>query len=374
MEINHKNLKYISGPISIVKLKGKLNNIEKNILLFGDNHSFPNFQTECNDPGSVTIKQYINDIFTKTEVKIDFFLELEKLPNEWRRKESYTGNYIEQLGIFFMNNKDNYKNVRFHYSDIRNDDNLAQFVYGYSKQIENFLRNTFFFIDEIIYILDYIEKAKEYINIVISGLKKTSSQFKKIMEKEYPDSYQYHFMKDIYKIFYKNKNKNVENNIRGITKILLKNLINDINSFKKECISIKNKLESNLNYSLKEEIKISNNFKLIYYNLSNKLQIFFTTINDLYILRRALDKDYIKNIVIYTGHRHTVNLLNILINNFNFEMVNSYVSNNNKLYIDKNYIKNINEYYFKKNFDTEYKKNELINQCVDISKFKKPLI
>lgn len=377
MEINHKKLKYISGPISVIKLNGKINNNEKNIILFGDIHINPNSQTECKDPNSVTIKQYLNNIFTNTNQKLDFFLEISNLPDRHFRKGLlYTGNYLEQLAHYFLNNKDEYKNVRFHNSDIRNDINLFNFIYIHSKEINNFLGNTLFYVDEIDYIIEYIEEVKDYLNIVVHGLKKSSLQFKRIMNNIDSDSeLKYHFSKDIYKILFKIKNKDIEKKIKSIIKHLLKNLITDLNSFKKECILIKKNLDSNLKYSLKQEIEVGSKFKLKFLDLNTKLQTFFTTINDMYILRRILDKDYSKNIIVYTGHLHTVNLLNILLNYFNFKIIDKYVSKNIKhnIYLDKNYVKNIYKYYSKILQNMKHDKNEVIYQCIDISKFKKPL-
>ena len=374
MEINHEKLKYISGPVSVAKLKGKINGIDKDILLFGDVHKIPNAQTECKDPNSVTIKQYLNDIFSKSKTKIDFFLEIGKSPEDSKMVEPYTKNYIQQLGIFFKNNKDKYKNARFHFSDIRNDFDLFDFVYGISKQINNFLANTFFFIDEINYILDYLDEVIKYINIVTSGLKNNKFNFERNMNNEYTNSDIYNFYKDVNKILFKIKNKKIEANNRSILKILLKNLITDINNFKKECSLIKNNLESSLFYSVKEEIELSSKIKLKFNEISTKLSVFFTTINDLYILRRFLDKDYITNVIVYTGNNHTANLMNILVNYFDFRITNIFSTDSYKLNVDKNYIKNIYKNIFDFNLNTKHEKNLVIQQCVDISKFKKPLI
>ena len=374
MEINHEKLKYISGPVSVAKLKGKINGIDKDILLFGDVHKIPNAQTECKDPNSVTIKQYLNDIFSKSKTKIDFFLEIGKSPEDSKMVEPYTKNYIQQLGIFFKNNKDKYKNARFHFSDIRNDFDLFDFVYGISKQINNFLANTFFFIDEINYILDYLDEVIKYINIVTSGLKNNKFNFERNMNNEYTNSDIYNFYKDVNKILFKIKNKKIEPNNRSILKILLKNLITDINNFKKECSLIKNNLESSLFYSVKEEIELSSKIKLKFNEISTKLSVFFTTINDLYILRRFLDKDYITNAIVYTGNNHTANLMNILVNYFDFRITNIFSTDSYKLNVDKNYIKNIYKNIFDFNLNTKHEKNLVIQQCVDISKFKKPLI
>ena len=374
MEINHEKLKYISGPVSVAKLKGKINGIDKDILLFGDVHKIPNAQTECKDPNSVTIKQYLNDIFSKSKTKIDFFLEIGKSPEDSKMVEPYTKNYIQQLGIFFKNKKDKYKNARFHFSDIRNDFDLFDFVYGISKQINNFLANTFFFIDEINYILDYLDEVIKYINIVTSGLKNNKFNFERNMNNEYTNSDIYNFYKDVNKILFKIKNKKIEANNRSILKILLKNLITDINNFKKECSLIKNNLESSLFYSVKEEIELSSKIKLKFNEISTKLSVFFTTINDLYILRRFLDKDYITNAIVYTGNNHTANLMNILVNYFDFRITNIFSTDSYKLNVDKNYIKNIYKNIFDFNLNTKHEKNLVIQQCVDISKFKKPLI
>ena len=122
MDIDHEKLRYISGPMSIAKLEGTVNNVKKEVLILGDIH-YHRDQNECNSIDNVPIKNYLIDLFKKSENNIDFFLEMEYHINREttpQNEVSFTDNYINQLRSFFKRNKNNFNKVRFHYSDIRN--------------------------------------------------------------------------------------------------------------------------------------------------------------------------------------------------------------------------------------------------------------
>ena len=75
MNIDHSKLNFISGPDTIIKLEGKINNVYKNIILLGEHHYRDN-QNECPNIDSIPIKNYLIDIFKKStkDDPIDFFL------------------------------------------------------------------------------------------------------------------------------------------------------------------------------------------------------------------------------------------------------------------------------------------------------------
>jgi purine-cytosine permease-like protein len=56
----------------------------------------------------------------------------------------------------------------------------------------------------------------------------------------------------------------------------------------------------------------------------------WTTIMDIYFLRRFLDKDYITNVVAYTGMAHSVDYIYMLITYFDFRMTHCAYLNSNK--------------------------------------------
>ena len=93
---------------------------------------------------------------------------------------------------------------------------------------------------------------------------------------------------------------------------------------------------------------------------------------DLYTIKRIIDKDYTKNIILYTGMAHTVNIINILIKYFFFEITHTFY---NEISIDKLNLKfKNNEYNIIKN---NYIHNNLYNyllpeylsQCTNMINF-----
>jgi hypothetical protein len=88
---------------------------------------------------------------------------------------------------------------------------------------------------------------------------------------------------------------------------------------------------------------------------------------DLYFLRRFLDKDYVKNAILYCGALHSISIMYILINEFKFKITHS-TSNINNI---NNKIKN-NKYEnaLYSGIQTLINNKNVI-QCSDISSFPK---
>lgn len=98
-----------------------------------------------------------------------------------------------------------------------------------------------------------------------------------------------------------------------------------------------------------------------------KITEIFADIMDLYTLRKFLDKNYITNVIAYTGISHSCNYIDILVKNFGFKLTHS----TNIIGSD---IEEMNEFI---------KQNDLINdddlkifpdeqlQCIDMGDFPK---
>ena len=54
---------------------------------------------------------------------------------------------------------------------------------------------------------------------------------------------------------------------------------------------------------------------------------FYVALTDLYFIRRFLDKNYIKNSILYTGSSHLYNITFILVKYFDFKVTNVYYHN-----------------------------------------------
>lgn len=121
----------INGPLACVRLEGKIDNKDKVIYLFFDEHRNPEIQMDCNNDDAVDIDKYLIDTFKNTNKKIDFFTEIGFLDTLNYRYQYEKGRYVDGVIRFFARNfefddKNNkvkiskkYENVRFHYADVR---------------------------------------------------------------------------------------------------------------------------------------------------------------------------------------------------------------------------------------------------------------
>ena len=382
MDIDHEKLRYISGPMSIAKLEGTVNNVKKEVLILGDIH-YHRDQNECNSIDNVPIKNYLIDLFKKSENNIDFFLEMEYHINREttpQNEVSFTDNYINQLRSFFKRNKNNFNKVRFHYSDIRNvnKSEFLMFVYGFEdSRYNNIISKLFIEYDDLLYLLYLSDEIKDYVNIIIKGLKLSPKLFKKLLDDEPDDSHKFLFIKDIHKILNKYNNKIIKNEIRKILKIITSTVLDDVNKLVKFIRPLKKKIEDEKLFSINEIDKNVFDLKKHIENVRTIIRHLFVLITDIYTLRRLLDKNYIKKSIIYVGGIHSRNLLNILISNFNFKVINKFSHSKDYINIDKKfllkYFKNEKNKYNKKEYYPNFSK-KITKQCVDIKKFKKPLI
>lgn len=381
MNIDHQKLRYISGPVSVVKLEGTVNNIKKEILIFGDIH-LVEVQNECDSIESVPIKNYLIDLFKNSKENIDFFLEIDKSEISNKQEMSFTDNYIFQLMQFFKKNNKNFNKTRFHYSDIRDvyKNDFLMFVYTTSQSKYNKITNSKGIIyDDLLHLLYISDEIKEYINIIIKGLKLNPKSFKRLFDDESDDSHKFIFTKNIYKILHKYNNERIKNEIRKILKILTSNVLNDVDELIKFIRPIKKKIEDKKNFSTNEIDK--NVFDLIKKidKIVSKISGLFTIITDIYTIRRVLDKNYIEKSIIYVGGAHSRNIINLLVNNFGFKIVNKFSHENRLIKLDKKYVHNYfknryKEVYDFKRFYADFLPSDIPKQCIDISKFKKPLI
>ena len=360
----------INGPYNIIRLEGEINNIKKVLYIFSDFHLNCENQTNCNIDEAVDIDYYLSKTFLElnnSEKNIDFFLEIENTMNNYKRP--LKDMYIHNIRQFFSRNfeidtnklvkkSSKYKNIRFHFSDIRNDKyilinyiNKLNIYFNftiYSNDIINlndnniFLQNSIFQLDELNKIakelLNYFYKDY-YINKIKNKI--NNNQVKNILHK-YLD------------IYY--------NNIKNTKKILTK--------YYNEIIKITN------NYKKFDFFDIKKMIKKIYnpiIQLNNKLDIEYINIQsillmDLYFLRRFLDKDYITNAILYCGGLHTINIIYILVNEFKFKITHSTsdINNINKI-ITSNNKYGLILYHGPQTLIN----NKIVIQCSDISSFPK---
>ena len=102
-------------------------------------------------------------------------------------------------------------------------------------------------------------------------------------------------------------------------------------------------------------------------NENDKIIRLLSIITDLYTLRRMLDKNYINNIVFYAGNAHVYNLINILVYEFNFKIINIYEDDKceKQIKLDKNFLYT----FYEENYNDIINNNCVPIQCVDLNKF-----
>lgn len=310
-------VKYINGPVNYAKLKGKINGINKIIYIFFDKHYNVDEQTKCESFDSIDISYYLYRKIKKTTEPLDFFMEIRN--SEFKNRPSiYKDNYISEVSKLFKtefiieNNKvltaRSNSNVRLHYLDIRD-----------------------FF--DIFYVLKILEKIKEKTKLFIKGqiVDRTiiKSDINKIEE---------HIDK-VLKLKEKIKSNGVIDTNKKISEYYLNKIINKYNNiqlrnslvffmdqefiiyykrFYDVIAKIKNKL---IELIMDKSIEISNELEKLYNILNDVIVDIYSLFTDIYLLRRILEKDYIKNIMTYSGRQHSINYIYFLVKYCDFEIV-----------------------------------------------------
>lgn len=328
---------YINGPESVSRLEGKINGIKKVIYLFGEVHILSN---ECDKKNNIDIDKFLLEIFIYNDKKdkdyLDVFLEIYDLNNG---KDEILGSYrmmmINRLRSIIANNKEinkrvsknkKIKNTRFHNFDIRyifDKYDIHSDTATIPEDIESF--------DEII---DKLRTLQNNINkfikdeeiLVENKLNRKSKILKKLFDK-YETKKCNEILSDI-TIKYFNILIDIPNKITMLLLRIYTISIEQDKDYKKY---------NYMKFSKYVLDMITDIF--IQYNAINDTLLFTTSfITDLYLLRRILDKKYIKRSIIYCGNAHTYHLKYILIKYFNFKLTHI---NNNKT--DNNYKKQVKE-------------------------------
>jgi hypothetical protein len=339
----------INGPNNIIRLTdGK-----KILYIFGDFHLKSENQNECvinDDYESIDIDKFLFKFMKQEKTRdFDMFIEMFEFLDPSLNTE-YKKRYIDNVHKLFNSRidfKDNkiftlkkYSNFKFHYFDIRNlllfnNDLLwnyayvdVPFPYSYSTLII-LLSEQLNLIGMLNELLNYYNKSEDKVIMKIKT-KYNHTDIKKKINLIYDD------------IIIKNIKETIKLNNKIIEKI--EKVIKNFDNF--EIYSKKH---------MEEQTTIFIDLNLI----KNNIQFIYLTTTDLNFVRRFLDKDYIKNTIIYTGLAHLCDISYILINYFNFKITNIYFNNNNVDITKVNeienfeYINKFNKYFmnFDKNFN-----------------------
>ena len=126
---------------------------------------------------------------------------------------------------------------------------------------------------------------------------------------------------------------------------------------------------TSLEYLSKRYMSVQSKIFIELNRIKNNIQRIYLVTTDLNFLRRFLDKDYIKNTIIYTGVEHLSDITYILLKYFNFKLTNVYYHHKeidiNQITEIKNfdYINKLNNYF--RNYDI----NSIVIQCSNLFDF-----
>jgi hypothetical protein len=402
----------ISGPIGTLRLEGKIGNIKKVIYLFADIHKNINSQTECDTLFSKDIHEYFRDSFASLDKNKFYDFILEDFPNKIKSvyNQTFVDIYILELRKFMLRSKnydnDNnvmnmstiFKNIRFHYADIRFfinlidvDDDFYNTVYPIPVQFD------------MLTTIRSFDRIKSKINNIISTFE-TYQQYKFVMFNDIdvhnPEEFDKARNNIIYKMREKYKHADIKNKLNqyfekiiSLLKTLPDNidlLIEKINiynntypvdseiyeyyaspllsldeSFKNDEF-LKEITDGSQNYLYSRRIAHDAVDDLSSYILKKIIRINLK-IMDGYTLRRVLDKDYITNAIIYTGAAHTANMIRVLCSEFNFKITHTTYNKSSIADLNKQIIKRVKE---GRGID-DIIFSPKIYQCVNLSTFPK---
>jgi hypothetical protein len=319
---------YINGPMHTIRLEGNIGKIKKVLYIFGDYHINCDKQTSCNNDDAYDIDKYLSNEFKELTNEVDFFLEIpvSYVPNY--KTSHIRDKYIHNVRNFFSRNfnieanklvkrSEKYPLVRFHHLDIRQDNPL---LYEY-------LFNQLFVMSDFLHGIGTVAELMndfQTMNFIANKLDKMYNVFNNFinfslqLEKEFKNIYY------IKKIREKTKNKEVSNILNKYLDKFYTNIKNTQKIFMKYRKHIE-ELYYKLNNIEKIDINIINKnviipFSKIILEIRRYLDYQIDIPMDCYLLRRFLDKEYITNGILYCGMAHTADVVNILVNDFNFKI------------------------------------------------------
>ena len=361
----------VSGPINILRLEGKIGDINKVLFVFVDVHVHR--QLKCRELNSIDIDKYFYREFKKQKNRVDFFFEMSP---DWLIKPKFSkfkNRYIEEVANMFnssfkINMKKNeiqksdiFPNVRLHYLDVR-----MYIKNGIDTAIQKFLNFvTEIYHNEIIAQNDFIFLL-DGCNILGSRMKvlydlfygkgnkiikkyptiQPSEALQRFTDKDYlnKSAELVNKMKSIY------SNKHVQIGVNKIINGLLKDHFDNFFKTLEDLILFLKKSAKFVNYKEDELVKINDYYGSNYFFLAQpdifddiihslkqkteKIRAAYARITvlimDIYFARRFLDKNYVANGITYSGAHHSLNNLFTLIKYFDFHITHAHYMKGNK--------------------------------------------
>lgn len=405
MSIFDKTKQEISGPVNIIRMEGKVGNINKVIYLFMDIHNPLSIQTECDNVYSQDLNKYFAESFYElndSSIKYDFFFEVKpselaiNIGSSTRRKKNIYINQVYKLFTSAFNydaDKDTvrlsryFSNVRLHYLDVR--DYLKKYLDSYFNDM---LDHSYEFLssagdsDNLSLIIKIATLIKERIDIFVS-IFRSSKPVKPSSTptiKGYNQINQASIERIVYKIRHRYNHSDIKNilvkffddNVNDLAKLStsLQTTIQKIRGYAKYIKDNTGVLHKTPNGMYGYAVESNEMFKIgadIYDLLSNihaSTVDIFAKLTDVYLLRRFLDKDYVTNAIVYTGIAHSEIYVAMLASKFGFVITHaSYMPVKNISLLNSKIKQAV-----KNNIDiTQYITPRTMHQCSDITDFPK---
>lgn len=268
-------------------------------------------------------------------------LEIPIKPN-YKIDYNYNDIYLDKIRNVFQELYDKnpyYKYLKVHYIDIRFFNNINE-PFLYVRDIQGYINNKGLY--DFQYIINTLEIINKLLNEQINIIDKYYKDEKSNVDKENIVDVLFN------KIITKYNNKENKIKINKFFKVMcyerMKYIIDEITKFITDCNKYQKIFDDNKD---KIERKHMNSNKELYkqylllegfddtdeYNkikddvliTGEKIETLILDIGvyimDCYFLRRLLDKDYIKNSIVYTGAFHNTDYLHFLVKNYDYKIV-----------------------------------------------------
>jgi len=346
---------FVNGPINVVRLSGKVGDVDKSIYVFFDFHVDTEKQTKCEDVRSEDVAKFIVDSFDKSnkqnpKIIYDFFLERNPLRPLLGNKK-LKGRYLDQMSELFIKSP-TISNVRFRYIDIRdymidtfafNDILMDHQLYD-QYDLDNFMRvrNNIMDIGNKIFVLQKIVYENNTKNPKINKIYFSAYEdIRHEVPKKYLDD---QTKKIIYKIRHAYQNNDVKRTINQIIDVELKKYFKKFFTVVDQCVGKLDKLiDEHKKFGKLQhgDILLQQEDGTYHYGFSSAYidakvsqisvdfeQLFTIScdigvmIMDLYLLRQFLDKTHVTKALSYTGACHAQDYILFLVKYFGFKITN----------------------------------------------------
>ena len=328
---------YINGPINFAHLRGSINGLDKNIYFFMDTHYDLDNQTRCESFDSIDISQYLYKIIKKTKKPLDFFMEIRSTNIDTlitNKRDIYIKDVIslfkkefivekEEDGAVIRHSKSN-SNVKLHYLDIRDHLELFDVLNIIDDDMKinvELLINNFNNNEKDIYmqnILNNIESIKKKIKIIKHN-KKIVQQNKLNNYNKTTEPQEYYLNKVINKYKDNDLKKNINEFINNYYDSVIYSLYGELGN-----------IEGHMGKLEKDMEKINTDDEKMLYDLidsiRNKIIDLYSLFTDAFLLRRILDKKYVKKAIVYSGRQHSLNCIFFLVKYYDFKIIKIYDS------------------------------------------------